>query len=202
MININNKEEGKLEIYLHNIQTLEKIDLQFFNILDLKANEEKILEFNKPLKVKEISSNAKFKVSLTLISSDLNYKKNKALKFENFLIEKKEALETINNCLSHIDNTLGKYFIERNKGNDIAFDFAKNNNNKDKYYLSDDIHYTEKVENYCLKIIGKDIFKWDWMIYFFNKIMFLLTLFSWFYKFDFSTVKFFLKSYYIFCYSL
>jgi len=78
------------------------------------------------------------------------------------------------------------------KNNNVAFDFP---NGKDKY-LSDDIHYTEKVENYCLKCIGKDIFKWDWLIYFFNKIIFILTCFSWFYKFDFSTVRKFSFSFY------
>jgi hypothetical protein len=72
-----------------------------------------------------------------------------------------------------------------NNINNFGIDFPRNKNR----HLSDDIHYTEQIENYCLKIIGKDVFKWDWMIYFFNKIIFVLTCFSWFYKFDFSTVR-------------
>ncbi len=165
---------------------IEKINLDNIDISDLFENKEKIIDFNKSIKTKENLTNIKFKISITLITSDLNYKRNKVIKFENFLYEKKEALETINNCLSHIDATMGRYFLENNSNNnDIILDFP----NVKNQYLSDDIHYTEKVENYCLKIIGKDLFKWDWMIFFFNKIIFVLTCFSWFYKFDFSTVR-------------
>jgi len=130
------------------------------------------------------------------------------------MTEKKEELETLNNCLSHIDASLGKYYLNNSNNhylNNISLSpLSLNNNNQindfgiivnektiknpsnpiiNAKYLSDNFHYTEKVENYLLKIIGRDLFKWDSILFFVNKILIILSIFSWIYKFDLSTVK-------------
>lgn len=192
-------------ICIYNPMKRQKEFIEEIYVQDFIKNNEVIREYSKTINLGE-NLEIIFKLSISIIDSFFIYKKNKSLKLEGVINEKKEELETLNNCLSHIDVTLGKYFLNNSKNqNTISplrdnndpfhnLDIIMNNNdntnqNLQSKYLSNDFHYTEKVENYFLKIIGKDLFKWDSILFFFNKILLLLSIFSWIYKFDFSTVK-------------
>jgi hypothetical protein len=184
-----------------------KIFVDNIIINEIDRNVELIKEYSNIINIGE-NTNLNFKLNISIIDSLFIYKKNKSLKLESLIFEKKEELQTLNNCLSHIDATLGKYYLSNsnnpNLNNPNSFSQVSSNNNdqiKDfdivinnpskaitSKYLSDEIHYTEKVENYFLKIIGKDLLKWDSILFFFNKILIILSIFSWIYKFDLSTV--------------
>jgi len=184
-----------------------KIFVDNIIINEIDRNVELIKEYSNIINIGE-NTNLNFKLNISIIDSLFIYKKNKSLKLESLIFEKKEELETLNNCLSHIDATLGKYYLSNsnnpNLNNPNSFSQVSSNNNdqiKDfdivinnpskainSKYLSDEIHYTEKIENYFLKIIGKDLLKWDSILFFLNKILIILSIFSWIYKFDLSTV--------------
>jgi len=180
---------------------------------DLVRNTEIIKDFSTNI----INTEINFKLSMTVIDSIFTYKKNKSLKLETFILDKKEELETLNNCISHVDATLGKYILNNSKNPNLneynispirkpnnndshQLDIILNNNNNNlnfnynsnTKFLSDDFHYTEKVENYVLKLTGKELFKWDSILFFFNKMLLLLSFFAWIYKFDFFTVNYFI----------
>lgn len=187
-----------------NIISKQKIFIDYISIEDCIKNDELIKEYSKKLNILGEEVNLSFKICLNILTSKLLYKKNKSIKIENIIYEKKEDIETLSNCLSHIDMTLGRYFLMNynnpnlNGFNNSNLPFGTNipanegfnphNYNPNAKYLSNDMHYTEKVENYFLKIIGRNLFKWDLIIYFFNKIFFCLTLISWIFKFDMLTV--------------
>lgn len=193
----------------------QKIQIDKFISNNLNRNIDIIKEYPNVSGMGE-NTNLNIKISISIIDSFFIYKKNQSLNLECSIIEKKEELDTLNNCLTHIDATLGKYFLNnsnnpnRNNQNILSpfslnsndqikdFEIIINDNNHSQNnpsnrianskYLSDEIHYTEKIENYFLKIIGRDLFKWDSILFFFNKILIILSIFSWIYKFDLSTV--------------
>ena len=187
-----------IKIYIYDVINKKRIFVDSLNFIEPK-NEEIIKEFDKVLYINDIEAKINFILKINFINSLLSYKKNKILKFEHENFDKKEELETLANSLSHIESTLGKYFLDNENntnaiGNNNTNNNANNNFNENNFVnnskiLIDDIDYTEKIENYFLRIIGKKLFKWDTIIYFFNKIVFLLSICTWIYKFDVFTVR-------------
>jgi len=195
---------------LYNAPKRQKEFVDEIFVEDFIKNNKILKDYSKTIHMGD-SIEVNFRLSISIIDTLFIYKTNKLNALERMINDKKEELETLNNCLSHIDATLGKYFLNNSKNHNILsplrdksdsynnIDIIKNNNsnyinnqnaNEDFHnkYLSNDFHYTEKVENYFLKILGRDLFKWDYILFFSNKILLLLSIFSWIYKIDYSTV--------------
>jgi hypothetical protein len=142
-----------------------------------------------------------FDLGFLWINSRVNYYNKLMARSESKIEENKENINVLNNCISHIEETFKKYFIQMGGS---PFTLCSNSSAASLNVtgfrsgtMEKELQISQKIEDYILKIAGKEVFVMDKIVYIFNKILILLLIFVFLQRYDLVTVsKFYLIIYF------
>ena len=167
--------DKKLTIKLDSMNSLDNPMKIFFknNLID-QVNIKETLE-NKVSSSYNLPGNINLSLSFIWINSRVNYYNKKITTHEGELEELKEYVNVLNNCILHIQDTFKMYFTKINENEQGRVDYIDSKDDNNQYEtngtIRKQIEISDKIENYVLKIIGKELITWSNIVYFLNKVM-------------------------------
>lgn len=135
-----------------------------------------------------------FDLGFLWINSRVNYYNKLVTRLEARIEENKENINVLNNCISHIEETFKKYFNQLGIGpNIMSTNSSAVSLNvtgfKSAGTMEKELQISQSIEDYVLKIVGKEVFVMDKILFLFNKILFLLLIFVFLQRHDTVTVR-------------
>jgi len=141
-----------------------------------------------------------FNIILVWIISKVNYYTKKIVKQDTKIGEAHDNINILNNCISHIEgnyNFIYKKITENFKNHiKIQLDEATvtnlntDNKNNGKISIEKQIEISQKIEDYVLGMVGKDVIIMDKIVFFLNKIILPILVIIFLFRFDLMTVNY------------
>lgn len=134
-----------------------------------------------------------FDLGFLWINSRVNYYNKLVTRLEAKIEENKENINVLNNCISHIEETFKKYFSQLGIGPNMSTNSSAVSLNvagfKSAGTMEKELQISQSIEDYVLKIVGKEVFVMDKILFLFNKILFILLIFVFLQRHDTVTVR-------------
>jgi hypothetical protein len=133
-----------------------------------------------------------FDLGFLWINSRVNYYNKLISRLEAKIEENKENINVLNNCISHIEETFKKYFGQLGIGNSLSNSSSAVSLNVTGFKagtMEKELQISQSIEDYVLKIVGKEVFVMDKIVFLFNKILILLLIFVFLQRHDTVTVR-------------
>lgn len=175
--------DQKVKMKVDNSEARIRVSLIDLNVskLEMPLDEFSIREILDSKSFKTYNYNEmKFVFSFIWVNSKINYYNKEITLLEEQINLNKEAINVLNNSIVHIEDTFRKYFQNTgNKFEEIHIGTMKG-----------EIEISQKIEDYMLKIVGKEVIIWDTIVFITNKIILPFLFLLFFERSDFPTVLF------------
>jgi hypothetical protein len=163
--------QGTNEIYIDKVKVRDILDRKFY------------LKFTHQSKA--------FNISFIWINSKIIYYNKEVTVLDNKILEDKESINVLNNSIQHIEGILILILDTFKK----YFNYAENTEpklyeNKNYGTTNKELEVSQKIENYILKVMGREVIIMDGIIFFLNKVIICLVMLNNLYRYDLLTVLF------------